>query len=546
MRRLPPSLVGAVAGVFVTLAALGPASAAFAEDATPTPTGSAAGSDASSNVGPSNPGQAVCTVSSSSLNEVTGMVATDKGIYAVESGDTADPSVVTIWTINAKTCAATSKTYGFNPVDPQDLALGSDGALWIADIGDGVTGHDNGRERVAVEKVVIGSSKAAVPYRILYPTTGKFDAQAMILDKDDSPIIISSEGGKGVLYKPSKAIVADATTNLPTLKKVGEFTPLETGTSNPQSQIGNAMVTGAAKSPDGSKVVIRTASDAYEFTVGDDGDIVKAITTTDPVVTPLPDEPAGKAITYSADGKSFLTLSEASKSKLLSYTPYVPTAADPGANPSNNAPTSPKEQSWLSKLTLSQLTRIVAAVGVVGLVLAISGIIGIRRARRRRREEEEDYDYDDYDDEPRRGRRGGRGRDDHGYGLRGPEYADQYGGYGDAGYGANGYGSNGYGGGGYAEAGYGGGQYGADQYGQGGGGYGADQYGQGGGYDYGQGQNYGGAAAPQQYGGYDYGAGQQGADYGQPGGYGGGQYGGGGGGYGYEDDFDPMQDPRRR
>ena len=68
-------------------------------------------------------------------------------------------------------------------------------------------------------------------------------------------------------------------------------------------------MTGAAKSPDGKKVVIRTASDAYEFEVGEDGDIAKAIVEGTPVVTPLPNEPAGGAIAYSLDGTKFLTLS---------------------------------------------------------------------------------------------------------------------------------------------------------------------------------------------------------------------------------------------
>src|SRR5262249_23536376 len=158
------------------------------------------------------------------------------------------------------------------------------------------------------------------------------------------------------------------TSNLPSLKKVGVFTPTATNTSNPLAAPGNLVVTGAAKTPDGSKVVLRTYSDAYEFTIGADGDIVKAITTTTPIITPLPDESPGRAISYSADGKSFLTFSGPANGKLslLSYTPYVP--APTSAGPNQSAATggddnSSGSSSFLAKLSLSQLTRIVAAVG---------------------------------------------------------------------------------------------------------------------------------------------------------------------------------------
>jgi hypothetical protein len=549
-------LAGAVG---VALAVLGPVTAAYAEDPTPTPPAGAGGADP--NLGPATPGEAVCTVSSNALNEITGMVATDKGIYVVEGGDTEQPTSVRIYTLNASSCKSSVKQFGVDPVDPEDLALGSDGALWVADIGDNGEGGPN-RERIAFEKVDLGGGDPIV-YRVVYPNKGKFHAAAMVLDKDDVPIIFTQAGGKAGIYRPSKALVPNAQQNLPVLEKLGDFTPKKTGTSNGAGPVGNSIVTGAAKSPDGKKVVIRTRSDAYEFTVGDDGDIVKAITETDPLITPLPDEPQGEAISYSADGSKFLTLSikpaDASENpKLLSYAPFVPAANDPNATagPENLPEEAGAGQSWLDKLSFSELTRIVAAVGVVGLVLAIAGIVGIRRARRRRREEEEYDDYDDYDDEPpRRGR--GRGRDDRGYGPRDPQYAEY--GYGDNGYGGGGYADNGYGSNGYASSGYGQAQA-ADPAGNG---YAAAGYG---GQAYGQGQGYaeGGSYAQygadqygqQQYAGYDpYGQPQYGGQYGGDqnygtGGYGGqaqayGQYGDGYGG-GYEDDFDPLHDPRRR
>jgi hypothetical protein len=463
----------------------------------------------------------------SAIKKVTGMVATDKGIFVVEGNDT---DQVTFNLLDANCKAELNIFSGANPRDPQDLAMASDGSVVVADIGD-TDGGAPSRERIAIE-TALPDGNTAKTFRFQYPGGAAFDAKAMVLDKGDVPIVFANEGGTTNIYKPSKALEAEITENLPQLAKIGTFTPANTNTPNPKGAAGNAQVTGAAKSPDGKHVVVRTLSDAYEYEVAD-GDVAKALTTT-PVVTPLPNEPQGEAITYSADGTKFITVSVGAGATLMSWTRYVPP-------PVTEQPVVPDETvtdeggGLLASLDFNEMTRIIAAVGVVGLVLAIAGIIGIRRARRRRREEEEYDDYDDYDDDPRPRRGRGRGRDDdHGYGVREPAYSagyDDQGGYGADQYGAAAGYANGYGGGqyaeqygaaGYGEAGYVDPAYGGQQYadtGYGGQGYAADQYG-----------------GQQQYGADQYGAQQQYGDYGQ------GQY----GGYGYEEDFDPMQDPRRR
>src|SRR5262249_33685848 len=145
-----------------------------------------------------------------------------------------------------------------------------------------------------------------------------------VMSADDLPVIIVNESGKAGLFTPSGPLPANTTAGLPAMQRVGEFVPVRTGTKNPLGNIGNALVTGAARSPAGTKVVIRTASDAYEYPVTG-GDIVKAITTGKPRITPLPNEENAQAITYSADGTTFLTLALGAKPKLRSYKPYVPT-----------------------------------------------------------------------------------------------------------------------------------------------------------------------------------------------------------------------------
>ena len=554
MRRVSAALV---VGAVSVATALGAAPGAFAAP-TPTPT-PPAGAAQTPAIGQPVKGKVVCTLKITDLQNVTGMVAADTAIYVVEGGDQADPSDLKLWTINPKTCATSVASYGLNPVDPEDLAMGQDGAVWVADIGAGVTGQPNGRSWLTLEQITL-QQPPATPWRVSYPSTGKFNAQAMLLDKNDSPIIFSAASGKSAIYTPSAKMSPDTTSGLPSLKKVGDFIPTATSTDTPLgAAVGNVMVTGAAKTPDGSRFVIRTYSDAYEYVMPADGDIVKAITTTTPNITPLPGESPGRAITYSADGKSFLTFSGPANGKLslLSYTPYVPAPTTAIPNQSNAAGTDDNSgggTSFLAKLTLSQLTRIVAAVGAVGLVLAIAGIIGIRRARRRRREEEEYDDYDDDYGDRRRGRRGGRRDGGDRYGRGGYDGYDD-GGYADSGSGYGGYGQNGYAG----QSGYAG--YGASN-GYEAGGYAGNAQAYGNEYapqpgyeqsgEYGQGsyggQGYGGGEYPGQQTGQDYGTygGQQGyGDYGGQPGYGDyGQYGGQQPG-GYEDDFDPL-DPRRR
>jgi hypothetical protein len=409
-----------VASVFALIGGLvlGPAAAATAADPSPT-----AGTDAL-DIGEPVAGKSVCSLGGS-LNTVSGLVATESGYAAVNDGSGGTRSNISLVFLDDKCKTTSTFTNSAQPRDPEDLALGKDGkTVWVADFGD----DNKDRPTIALWKVPANHSSAASRYRLSYPD-GKHNAEAILLDADDTPIVLTKDGGTAKLYKPTAKLVANNETGLP-LKKVGEFKPAKTDTENQMSVLGN-QVTGAARSPDGTKVVIRTYADAYEFDVAD-GDVVKAVTTGKPRITRLPNEPDGSAITYSADGSQFYTVSKVaadsdSKPKILSYAPHVTKAAEPTKAPAaGGGGTSPGSGlSWFDKLSPSDLTRIAAAVGAVGLALAIAGIVGIRRARRRRREEQDD-DYDDYDEgyddaPPRRG--GGQAMPP---APRDPRYADGY------------------------------------------------------------------------------------------------------------------------
>ncbi|OLE29961.1 MAG: hypothetical protein AUG44_02335 [Actinobacteria bacterium 13_1_20CM_3_71_11] len=172
------------------------------------------------------------------------------------------------------------------------------------------------------------------------------------------------------------------------LKHVGDFTPQATGTDNTLGKIGQTRVSGAATSPDGKKVVLRTYSDAYEWTVSN-GDVVSAVTTGTPRITPLPGEPLGEAITYSKDGANFLTVSDvinkqsSTPVQILKYQPAAPVSVVQAKTGGATGPTGKTDtRDWLGKLGLQEILNIVIAIGVIGVLMVVLGIVGIRHSRR--------------------------------------------------------------------------------------------------------------------------------------------------------------------
>ena len=83
------------------------------------------------------------------------------------------------------------------------------------------------------------------------------------------------------------------------LEKAGEFSLPKSTTPNRFAAAGRLTITGAARSPDGKRIAVRTYADAFEWDV-QDGDLVKTLTTGTPRMTPLED-PFGEAIAYSTD-----------------------------------------------------------------------------------------------------------------------------------------------------------------------------------------------------------------------------------------------------
>ncbi|MFC0096017.1 hypothetical protein ACFFKH_00535 [Micromonospora marina] len=328
-----------------------------------------------------------CTVTDDRLRELSGLVATSNGYVVINDGSD-DPSRKRVFYLDTKCKVDKEVRYsGDGPLDTEDLALSPDRKnLWIADTGDNVEKKTR-RERVAVWTMPLSGSKQPVLHRLSYPGKEPHDAEALLVDDDNMPLVITKElSGKSEIYTPTVKLKASGDTEPIPMKKVGEFTLPKTSTDNKLGSPGRALVTGAARSPDGGRVVLRTYADAFEFDVAG-GDIVKAITTGKPRVTPLAD-PFGEAISYTPDGKTFVTVSdggtldESDPIDILSYTPST-TGAEALPNGGKADTKAAAEKSWLEGLSLDEITYLIAAVGVIGALLMGAGVFGILRARRK-------------------------------------------------------------------------------------------------------------------------------------------------------------------
>ncbi|MEU1605133.1 hypothetical protein [Micromonospora matsumotoense] len=345
-------------------------------------------------------GKKRCTITDERLRELSGLVATKTGYIVINDG-TLQESRKRVFFLDSKCKIAKEpvKYSGDGPFDTEDLALSPDGkTLWIADTGDNVTSRER-RTRVAVWTMPVSGSKQPVLHRLSYPERKPHDAEALLIGADGLPLVITKvPSGKAEIYTPEAKLDSGGNTEPVPMKKVGEITLPKTTTDNPLNIIGRVAITGAARSPDGSKVVLRTYADAFEYDVSGD-DIVAALTTGKPRVTPLAD-PFGEAISYTPDGTGFVTVSDGGELSpedpidILGYTPSTKGAETvegaAGVKPA-------ADKSWYDNLSLDQITYLIAAVGVVGVVLVGAGIVGIVRSRRRAATAGEESD--DPDDE---------------------------------------------------------------------------------------------------------------------------------------------------
>lgn len=313
----------------------------------------------------------VCVIDDARATELSGLVAVGTGFVAINDSQPNADNIRVIY-LDASCHVTGTLRYPSSARDPEDVAIAPDGTLWSADTGDNINAETR-RQTVALWKIPAGGG-APVIHRLTYPD-GPHDAEALLFAGDGTPIIVTKElSGHAGLYRPTAALQPQTTAGVP-LKKVGEFVPQSTGENNLLGAVGEVVVTGAATSPDRTRVALRTYTAAYEWDVKD-GDVVKAITTTTPRLTALPDEPQGESIAYSPDGAAFLTVSDETGPTTMRR--IVPSTAPLPAAPASGSPTVAEAPKGITAIPVWY--SIAAATG--GLALAAVGFFGMRRSRR--------------------------------------------------------------------------------------------------------------------------------------------------------------------
>lgn len=247
--------------------------------------------------------ETVCTIDDDRLTELSGLATTDDG-YVTVNDSTGKDERRQIFSLGQDCQVDRTVAYPSEPTDTEDLALASDGTLWVADIGD----NDLERQTIGLWKLAAGATEPVL-YQVQYPD-GAHNAETLVLNGDGTPIILTKDESGAQVYTLSGAL-PDGQIGM--LRAAGSIEIPETSTDNPRDEEGRRVLTGGTNSPDGTRVAVRTYADAFEYTVTN-GDVIAALTTGTPEVTALPDEPQGESIAYSQDGNSLLTVSESTKS----------------------------------------------------------------------------------------------------------------------------------------------------------------------------------------------------------------------------------------
>jgi DNA-binding beta-propeller fold protein YncE len=270
----------------------------------------------------------VCTVDDPRAVELSGLVATRDGYVSIVDSQWNTDTVIVVY-LDASCHLVRTQGYPTTPRDPEDLAVAPDGALWVADIGDNATAESR-RQTIALWRIPPGGGPAVI-HRLTYPD-GPHDAEALLFNGDGSPVVITKEFNEtAYVYQATRPLEPNTAAGVP-MRRAGELTA--------------TLVTGAATSPDRSRVAIRTYGQAYEWDVPD-GDVVRAMTQGTPRITPLPDEPQGEAIAYTVDGEAFLTLSdEAGPTTIRRYARGTTTAGTPTAIATVSARSERPPQLW--------------------------------------------------------------------------------------------------------------------------------------------------------------------------------------------------------
>jgi hypothetical protein len=262
---------------------------------------------------------------------------------------------VAVYALDGKCQVVDVHTVPVDPYDPEDMAVGADGTVWLADTG------DNTGSRPTVALHALRSDGSTGLFRLTYPD-GPHDTEALLLAPDGTPYLVTKEvlGASGV-YRPATDLVDGGTV---ALVKVAAVNFTLTGTAGgPVGRAGQLMVTGGAVARDGRHLALRTYTDAYVWPLT--GSDVPAALATRPTRIPLPPSPQGEAVSFTADNQQLEVASEGLPTD-LTIVP-IPAAAATVAAPAPAGPVpslTDFTSSGLSPITTGFIAAVAATIVV--------------------------------------------------------------------------------------------------------------------------------------------------------------------------------------
>lgn len=318
-----------------------------------------------------------CTVGDPRLSELSGLVADGPRWWAAADGGRSSRAV----SLDPAGCATTGERAApIDPADVEDLGIGTDGALRLADIG------DNAGRRDTVAVIVLPASGPALLQRFAYPD-GPHDAEALVVADDGVPLIITKTAGAAGIYRPTGPPTGDDDPPAP-LQRVGQIVlPVSTTPGGPLGSAGSRTVTGGGLSPVSAPdraVAVRTYTDAWLFRLPSgapaDADALVDALAGAPVQVPLPDEAQGEAVALTADG-TLLSGSEARGGQPATVR-TVPGAVGAAFAPDAPATAQPDAPPPVSSTPMA----LPAVVGVAAVVVLLVGlaVAMVLHGRRRR------------------------------------------------------------------------------------------------------------------------------------------------------------------
>ncbi len=327
-----------------------------------------------------------CTITDPEIDELSGLVALPSGDLLAVEDSTPEPrpgsASILLYRLDPA-CSVSGDVAEFDqdPRDIEDLAF-RDNTVWFADIGDNGESRDNVALITAAYDPLDPQAEESVPvvFRLAYPD-GPHDAEALLLAPDGTPYIVTKDLlGRSSVYRPAGDLDAAAEV---TMVKVADLEFAMTGTpGGPVGRAGQILVTGGAVAADGSRIALRTYTDAYVWALSA-SDVAEALQSDPIAVIALPDAPQGEALSFASDSRSLLVGGEGVNS-LITAVPATPDVAQrqPEASATTESETGFGSAEPASPDSASN--NVTAGLIAVGMVAVLAGVTWLVRRMRRK------------------------------------------------------------------------------------------------------------------------------------------------------------------